>query len=62
MSLFFTVEIELGSDVMQNRYDIAEALVNVSTTLEEAQGSDPANGPVMDRNGNKVGFYRMFEA
>jgi hypothetical protein len=48
------IEIELGSDAMQEPRQAADELRKIADKLEAGQ----TDGPIMDLNGNSVGFYR----
>ena len=60
----FTLEIQLGNDLMRSGRDVAHALVRAAGQLDRAVGRDPLgvsgeDGVVMDENGNRVGSYQV---
>ncbi len=50
----FQVEIELGNAAMDSASDIADALADIANKVAEGN----FDGPIIDLNGNSVGFYR----
>ena len=59
----FTVKIHLENDFMQTQQDVAERLRVIADQIESAgrgELGDSAN--ILDRDGNRVGFWSFAEA
>lgn len=52
----FSLEIEMGNDAMMRASDVAKALREVATTLENERTRK--EGRIRDANGNTVGSWR----
>lgn len=50
----FRVEITLGNEAMQNGPDVAEALREIASRIENEL---EARGAIRDGNGNTVGYF-----
>jgi hypothetical protein len=59
----FKLEIELGNDAMQDQTDIATSLKKIASDLmcKRFFGEEvvPEKQNIFDRNGNRVGFWRV---
>lgn len=56
----FKLTIKLGNDAMQTPGDISRALQDVAGRLGDVRNvSEIDETPVMDNNGNTVGWYRI---
>lgn len=53
MDRYFTVRIKLGNLAMDNPYDVADALANITNALHAGK----YDGEVNDYNGNRVGDW-----
>jgi hypothetical protein len=57
----FTLEIELGNDMMSDSKDVATALRQVALRIERNQYDmgEPLVRAIMDENGNSVGSWKI---
>jgi hypothetical protein len=57
----FILKIDLGNEVMQTPFDIRCAIDGVSKKIQFGDNNPGDQYPILNINGNKVGYYEVTE-